>query len=65
MIRHYDMATGELIGDPGSGHAKKLPERPEPQPATRLMTVQEAIELERSQHRGMPADMLTTDPGTF
>ncbi len=59
MIRHYDMATGEPL------ESTTAPAAPDPQASAhpiaeaRLMTVQEAAELEAAARPTMPLDLLT------
>lgn len=56
MIRHYDMSTGEELGDENQG--RLVPPRQPPAAATslRLLTVQEAARMQAPDTR-LPADI--------
>jgi len=67
MVRHYDMASCEMVLDPQTDSAGAYVENV-PQDAvtaTRLLTVEEAVAIERRAARNMPADLLLVDAGAF
>ena len=58
MITHYDMSSGELIEEEDRDPIETMPqESREPQPALRLLTVDEAVALNRHRRTTLPPDM--------
>jgi len=64
MIRHYDVASGEPIGNPTEMTAERTPVSV-PTAEERLTTLHEAIALEDAHAGSMPVDMLQVDIGEF
>jgi len=67
MVRHYDMASCEMILDPQTDSAGALVENA-PQDtvaAPRLQTVEEAAAIERQTEGNMPADLVLVDASAF
>lgn len=66
MIRHYDLASCEMIVDPPNEAEPSIWIAPnEPQPTLRMQTVDEALAIEPRVDFGMPADLLQADPLAF
>ena len=64
MIRHYDVASGETIGNPAEVSAERTPVSL-PTAEERLTTLHEAMALDNARAASMPADMLQADIGDF
>lgn len=63
MISYYDIATGEIIGDPAMEQTVRPPE---PAPAAEARLVEhDAARRDSDQAAGMPADLLLMDAGRF
>jgi len=66
MVRHYDMASGEMILDPQTDNLMAPAETaPATEVGLRLQTVAEATLVEAETRPGMPADLSLANPLTF
>ncbi len=67
MVRHYDMASCEMILDPQIDSIGSPVEDAPQNTATalRLLTVEEAVASEQRAEQQMPADLMLKDAAAF
>lgn len=65
MIRHYDMATGEPIGEHAEPAQAETGHWAEAQTGLRLLSLEEARHTRPSHSREIPLDLLAVDLDGF